>query len=249
MQNPQKINSHTIVADPDIPKPLSEQKLLQLGQAISQVVGAATNFHGADCLLYAGVAAKVLQTMGYPARMVAGSAVWRVGPGDGDVVSHALEINAPGTVNSATFAPSNSGAKALMFHAWVEVGEDIIDFTTASLADKAAQLDKMDRRHTQVDWSPQALWLQKNQCLDLLDVVNAPDAGVCAYQRHESIEKIVMGKSLENVDFDTHAANVGLVFRALQAGRRMHVIGLGEGGPQTLDSARKDTRGYKPVHK
>lgn len=245
MQDPKK--SSAVATASDAPQPLPDQELLQLGQAIAQVVGATTNFHGADCLFYAGVAAKVLQGMGYPARMVAGSAAWRVGPGDGDVISHALELNAPGTVNSATFAPANSDAKAVMFHAWVEVGDDIIDFTTASLADKAAQLDKMDGGRTQVDWSPQALWVHKNQCLDLLGVVNAPDSGVCAYQRHEKIEGLVMKDGLKDVDLDGPANAVGIVFRSLKAGRHINVIGLGEGGPQTLDSARNDKRGYKPA--
>lgn len=214
---------------------------------MAQVVGASTHFHGADCLFYAGVATKVLKDMGYPARMVAGSAAWRVGSGDGDVISHAVEFNAPGSVNAAAYAPNTPGGLAGMFHAWSEVGEDIVDFTTASFVEKARALDLMDGGHTSVDWTPQALWLPKKHCLDFGAVVNAPDGGVCVYKRHEPIEKVVMGESLKDVDFDTPAANVGLVFRALQAGRHMHVIGLGEGGPQTLEIARQDKRGYKPV--
>jgi hypothetical protein len=126
-----------------------------LARAVRQVVGAATDFHGADCLLYALVGAAVLRELGVPAEAAAGSAVWRVGAGDSDVISHAREVAGPAFVQAGVSA-------AMQFHAWVEAPGLLVDFSTHTLPLKGAQLDAADGGKTTVDWAPEFLWIDQS---------------------------------------------------------------------------------------
>lgn len=216
--------------------PLQEQSLL--GQAIREVVGATTSFHGSDCLNYAAIGAKALEQLGYPAKMVCGSAAWRVGPGDGDVISHASEVGAPAGLPLAT----SPNIKAGMFHAWIEVGPWIVDFTTAALADKAHILDKLDGGTTLVQWAPEVLWVDRNTCSDFDRVVNGFDAGVYGYRRREDIERALMVEFERDFDFGATVPAVLAVYNALKAGHRVQVHGVDSDGLQTLDSATQKAR-------
>lgn len=218
--------------------PLPQAELEIMGKAIAQVIGAITGAHGADCLMYAGVGAEVLKQMGYTnAKLVIGSAAWRVGPGDGDVISHAAEIN----TGQSVFAPVVGNVGAGMFHAWIDVGGAIVDFTTASLVDKAAQLDAADGGKTQVDWAPKAVWVQKNQCTSFKEVVNGYSSGVFAYKRHEDLEQHILENHVKGKEhqFLESAPAVQTVMSALRAGHELRVVGLGDGDFQTLESARE----------
>lgn len=215
-----------------------------LEKALSRVIGATTSAHGADCLLYAGVGAKLLQALGYPARMVIGSAAWRVGPGSGDVIAHALEITSPDTpIYAPHVLESMVDSSAGMFHAWIEVGDAAVDFTTASLADKAKQLDLADGGRTQVDWSPRVLWANRQEMVPFPRVVNAYEAGAFCYRRHERLECAIMkrhvnGKLDRDIQHAAQAAQVAL--NALRAGKDVRVLGVDarDASLQQLDDAR-----------
>lgn len=223
--------------------PLSDDDLFLLSRAIGQVVGAITNNHGADCLMYAGVGAKTLAALGQPAQMVIGSAAWRVGPGAGDVISHALEM----LPQTSTLAKPGLGVAAGMFHAWIEISDSIVDFTTFSLPEKARKLDDLDGGKTQVDWSPAVLRTNRRQDSNFSDVVNGYCAGAFAYRRRHDIERTILEKYVRDFDYDTPASAVLMAFRALQAGSELRVVGVGKDGVQTLENVRDDTRLWKRV--
>lgn len=225
------------------PRPAADELAL-MSQAMQKVLGAITGAHGADCLAYAAVGARVLTELGYPARAAAGSAAWRVGPGDGDVLSHAVEM----LQNTSILAkPDTNNVRAGMFHAWIECGQDIVDFTTVALEYKARQLDALDGGRTQVDWKPAVLWVGKDQCRTFHDVKMLEEGGVFAYRRHEHIERAIFERDLRNYDAEGPAAAVLATYRALKAGQQVVVVGLGADGPQTLEQVQSGERRFRPV--
>jgi hypothetical protein len=197
-----------------------------LAKAMKLVVHAITDFHGVDCLLYAKIGAGLLTKLGVPAQAAAGSAVWRVGPGDSDLITHAPELG------GAMFVPASAQGQAGMFHAWIEVGDLVIDFTTHSLVDKARMLDEADGGTTQVDWCPPSLWLDKSEMLTMQEVRDHRDAGVCTYVRKEAVEKVVLG-GMDEAKLETAVLAALQAYRSVVAGHEVQVIGLGEDGTQT----------------
>jgi hypothetical protein len=207
--------------------------------AMRQVVGAVTDFNGADCLLYAHVGAELLRSLGLDARAVAGSAVWRVGDGDSDVISHAREIN------GMQFSQAGE-APAAMFHAWIEAPGLVIDFSTWTLREKAAQLDTADGGSTTVDWCPPFLWGPvESQARNPLDVLRAPHAGAFSYVRHADVEAIVLRPSPDFVRelgpliFASQAA-----YAALGRGGKLRIIGVGADGGGQEEPAEKPLRPF-----
>lgn len=202
---------------------LKRVDLNKAAQAVSQVVMAVTDFHGADCLLYAQAGALLLQAHGLPAEPVAGSAAWRVGDGDSDVISHARELRGP------QFKPESG--KALLFHAWVHLPGYVIDFSTSTLPRKARELDAADGGTTQVTWAPPFLCVPLSSCRTPREVLMAPKAGVYAYVRHVDIEALVLPELRSD---RLSARNLGLAtehtYRALLAGNPIRVIGVDESG-------------------
>lgn len=78
-----------------------------------------------------------------------GDHAMRVGPGQGDVIAHHPAV-----------APAFTGydAGVLMYaHAWVMVGDTIIDDTACDAALKLAKLDAADGRKSQCLWAPDIL--------------------------------------------------------------------------------------------
>lgn len=209
-----------------------------LAIAIHKVIGSITAAYGADCLMSSMVAAEVLRQMGHDARAVAGSAAWRVGKGDSDVITHALELVGQ---SSAHFMPADGEVPAGLFHAWVEIGDQIVDFTTGTLREKARILDRMDGGTTVVDWAPDVLWVDRSTCKSFRQVANGFDVGVYAYVRHEQIERTVFPLMQ---DFNAKSpASVALAALAkLKAGENVSVVGLGDDGIQTLESAIEEGR-------
>lgn len=191
--------------------------------AVRKVVTAITDFHGSDCLLYAYIGAGALQTLGVDATVVAGSAAWRVGPGDPDTVSHAAEVE-------GQYYAAEGATRAALFHAWVEAPGLLVDFSTHTLRMKAQELDRMDGRNTQVDWAPDFLWLTPSTSQGRLprpqQVVQAPGPGVFSYVRHPEIEKLAL--SHENVKGDFFAAiqSAVMAYQAALAGNQIEVHGF-----------------------
>lgn len=217
-----------------------------LAAAMKQVLGAIANFHGAECLSSALIGTEVLRRLGYDARATAGSAAWRVGPGGGDVISHAVEMQSQ---QGKVYAPNltGSGMRAGMFHAWSVIGDYIVDFTTSTLREKASQLDAQDGGKTQVDWAPEVLWAHKYEGSKFPEVANGYKAGTWVYRKHEEIERQVFTQRSKDFDAQTPATVVLQAFELLKSGGRVQVIGLGDDGPQTLETAIEAgrARGHK----
>lgn len=101
--------------------------LARVAESVQKVCAAASVHLGADCLLQARMARYILGRLGVASDLAIGHAAWRVGPGDGDVVSHFPN----GQVQAST---------AALYHAWLVVGDHIFDVTTNELHLKARQL-------------------------------------------------------------------------------------------------------------
>lgn len=211
-------------------------------QAVRDVCRAISDFGGADCTLYAIIGAQALCELGLPARAAAGSAAWRVGPGDPDVLSHAPEIT------GQLFVPEGA-SRAGMFHAWVEVdavdGAEaaVADFTTWQLPAKARALDQADGGTTRVDFKPEYLWIPRRQAtrLSAHDVLQSFDTGVYMYRRHESIEQLVLSDEARAKALP-YVMPTMLAYRALCRGDRITMVGVG--GVSTDLPAQ---RSYKPL--
>ena len=140
-------------------------------------------------MLHAQLARFILQEEGVPTRLVVGEAAWRIGSGDGDVITHSPTVGG--------YAPV--GVQAMAYHAWLESGATIIDFSTHSLRVKAAQLDAMDGGTTTVEWCPPYLVIERSAVLTLKEVAQAADAGVAFYQEIPELYEFMawLGKGLE----------------------------------------------------
>jgi hypothetical protein len=201
-----------------------------LASAIRQVMVAVTDQQGADCIIYALTGAETLRRLGLPAKAVAGSAAWRLGPGAGDVMSHAPELG------GAAFLPTglptanrgvNDSLRAGMFHAWIECGRDVIDFTTHQLAAKAKALDEADGGHTRVEWAPEYLWAPQNEVQSLVRVQNGDHAGAFGYLRKPAIEAKVLAPGAFDADaVASVVAGVLTVYRSKLAGNEIQVLGI-----------------------
>lgn len=210
----------------------------ELAAAVHQVVGATTDFHGADCLLYAAIGSGALKQLGVDARPVAGSAVWRIGPGDSDTISHAREIQGP------LYTPNVAG-QALQFHAWVEAPGLLVDFTTCTLKLKAAQLDAADGGTTRVDWAPDFLWLAGPRPAAHLrtpaEVNQSYDVGVYAYIRHSDIEEQVLPDIAKLMDDMSSAIAAAVTtYHARCAGHRLNVVGIGNDSSLQTEPQRRE---------
>lgn len=204
--------------------------------AVRQAVHAVTDYHGADCLLYAHIGAELLRSLGLDAQVVAGSAAWRVGSGNSDVISHARELN------GTQFDQGDD--EFALFHAWIEAPGLVIDFSTATLRNKARQLDAADGGSTQVDWCPDYLWQSTLASAPSMGapmrnpkaVLMAAAAGAFNYTRYADIEAVVRGKIAAMRD--DHGPTVFVAqasYAALCRGEKVNVIclsGDGQSAPQ-----------------
>ncbi len=157
-----------------------------------QVVAAITDYGGADCFLYAHVGAGLLKSLGLDAKVVAGSAAWRVGDSDGATVCHAREIQCPQNRQPRGLDCVKGG----FFHVWIEAPNLIIDFSTDTLKAKVETLDAIDGGKTEIKWAPEFIWYRRSvqdtydykMVADPRKVVQSPNAGVCCYIRHADID-------------------------------------------------------------
>jgi hypothetical protein len=232
-------------------------------RAVRQAAAAVSREYGADCLAYAIIGAALINHVAgaQVARAVAGSAAWRVGPGDGDVISHAAEISQPAAaVTSSLMAEPGALAKSFMFHAWIELDEldsmsnrsvpMVVDFTTNALRHKAKALDRSDGGNTLVDWAPEYLWIERARGVSMRRVLQAPDCGVFGYRRDALIEnkafhQDIPGQSEESTRqareaIDMAASAAIVAWKAMKAGSMVRIIGLDQ------DEANGDVAQLRP---
>lgn len=144
----------------------------QVAHALRRLAEAASASLGSDCYMHAEMGRLLLADLGFAFETRVGAAAWRLGSGDGDVVSHI-----PGQVSHLP-----QGARGFAYHAWLEAGDWLLDLTTYQLRRKAAELDAADGGHTNVDWCPDYLLLKRSSVLTHRQVAKAPHWGVAYYE-------------------------------------------------------------------
>lgn len=188
--------------------PQLEPLLPRIASAIRKLATAASDKLGSDCYLHAELGRQLLADHGISATIVKGYASWRVGPADGDVISH--------TNKEKGYLPP--GAQGLAYHVWLECADHVLDFTTYLLPLKGAELDRADGGHTQVLWHPEYLFLARSQVLGYREVAQAPHEGVAHYEADPRLNT-VLGKTFELDPEDLAAA------RLILANPEVHVMG------------------------
>lgn len=147
-------------------------------RAVRKLFTAAGTAPGVDCLQHAVIAQAALKALGIEAQLRAGYAAWRV---DG-VASNAVVAHHP--KGTAIPGPDNE----FMYHAWLQVGQDLVDFTTYQLAEKVRQMDAADGQHTPVSWVPEYLWVPAKSGASFADVRDGRQAGLYHYKRDLAVE-------------------------------------------------------------
>jgi hypothetical protein len=128
-----------------------------------------------DCIYRAALLAAELQRYGYEARVAAGYHVMRVGPGEGDVVAHhpkAMMMPLSFTIIGPEGIVRSERDVGFIGHAWVRVGQFIIDDTTGDAGRKLAALDAFDGRSSSAEWAPDFLFSNVIGCKSYDRVVN-----------------------------------------------------------------------------
>ena len=166
--------------------------LTRISSALRRLATAASGNFGSDCYVHAAIAQALLARLGVKSRLVCGFAAWRVGNGDSDVIMHAPMPNMPPQPN------------AVAYHVWLEVGGNILDFTTYQLRAKAAHLDALDGGNTNVTWKPDFLFVRKNSVSPIQRVIRL-HAGLYSYTQKPEIEAriIAAASPLDADDVET----------------------------------------------
>lgn len=165
----------------------------RVATAVQKLSHAASQHTGSDCVLQASIASSVLSRLGVPATVRVGFAAWRVGEGDGDVISHipmkGKQIGRP---------------DELPFHAWLQVGTQIFDITTNQLPLKARLLDQDDGKQTTVGWAPPFLLLPQSNLSTYMEVAQG-GTGLVYYEQNEAMERHVMRTWSKSIEDEDHA--------------------------------------------
>lgn len=136
-----------------------------------------------NCVLVAHVLHEVLLGNDIENEVCIGYAVWSVGKGNNDIITHIPN-------------PSIPIENAVDIHAWIEIseGRKILDFTTYQLKKKARLLQEADGLKTNVLWCPNYLFTTQDKLKSLNEIKRSKFAGKYGYQRDSKLEEIVKEK-------------------------------------------------------
>jgi hypothetical protein len=169
----------------------------QVTHALRRLAEAASANLGSDCYLHANLGRVLLADLGFPFEIRVGAAAWRLGSGDGDVVSHIPQRGG--------YLPP--GMRGFAYHAWLEAGDLLVDMTTYQLRRKASDLDAQDGGHTTVDWCPDYLILKLSDGHTYEQVAKAPEAGGAYYESNRQLAALMADTSTLDAD-DVAAARL-----------------------------------------
>ncbi len=141
------------------------ETLARAARAVAFVSALTHDNFGADCVMQAKLLAALLDGMNLPARVAIGHAVWRVGADPVDVVAHH-----PNTYCGPQSVSAHEGFEG---HAWVEVGDLIVDSTTNQWQAKLDRLGRVEGRQPQLDWPHDVLVLRRGRVRSLRSVLRA----------------------------------------------------------------------------
>lgn len=163
-----------------------------VGPAIQKLAEAASSRLGSDCLTHTVLVHQALAELGVQTDLVVGNAAWRVGPGDGDVIAHVFQVKG--------YLPPGAEA-GFPYHAWLRLGDILIDLTTYQLRLKGASLDSLDGGHTSVEWCPGYLVVPISEVSSYQEVARAPRAGVFYYEHVPQLQsRVTAGMHVDQED-------------------------------------------------
>lgn len=172
----------------------SLDEVKRVSAAVRKLMSSASVSLGLDCYTHAAFAHHLFNKSGFNTKIVVGNAMWRVGDGHGDVITH--DVNAENS-----YSPDN--LNAIPYHAWLEIGYYIIDVTTYQLGIKAKLLDEADGGSTSVEWCPDFIFANKKSVSPRESVANL-HPGLFYYERVPEIESMILAaaKPIEAEDLD-----------------------------------------------
>lgn len=174
----------------------------KVSHALRRLAEAASAHLGSDCYTHAELGRTLLADQGYVFETKVGFAAWRVGKGDGDVISH--------LPNTQSFLPAEANGMGFAYHAWLEDKDWLVDFTTYQLPRKAKALDAADGGHTTVDWAPVYLLLPRSHVQTLKKVSQAAGPGLAYY---ESEPGLAVRMAATYIADEADTATARLIFR------------------------------------
>lgn len=153
----------------------------RISAALRKYATAASAHLGNDCHVHAELGRVLLEDLGFKARAVLGFAAWRVGEGPDDVIGHipCLKGHLP------------AGAQGFAYHAWLECGGWLVDFTTYQLRTKAQALDEADGGRTNVTWCPEFLCVTREELRSHRDLIVARRGGLAYYEARPELERVL----------------------------------------------------------
>ncbi|KVP65575.1 hypothetical protein WJ96_04195 [Burkholderia ubonensis] len=156
-----------------------EDAVKKVSHALRRLAEAASASLGADCYTHAELGRVLLADQGFTFQTRVGFAAWRVGRGDGDVLSHVPNVQA--------YLPAGANGMGFAYHAWLESVDWVVDVTTYQLRRKGQELDAADGGHTSVDWCPDYLLLTRAQVSTYKKVAQAPGPGLAYYESNDDL--------------------------------------------------------------
>lgn len=209
------MNQLTVISNQQDASPVHPALVERLSTALRKLSISSSKQLGGDCAAHAYLAQRILADHGVQTRVAFGVAAWRIGPGDGDVISHVPQV---GKVQ-LMMQP-----KAFPYHAWLETDSAIIDFSTHTLGLKASQLDAMDGGHTTVAWCPDYLVLKLGDVKSFEDVANAPQEGIAFYQEVPELLGLMKAHGFITEVSEVDLSVLQLIFRNPD----IHVMGVND---------------------
>lgn len=180
----------TSAARPAAPSMQSKSDIEAAAARVSAVlihIMPSVSKHAAiDASAYALLGQALLKDLSVDTQVVVGSAGWRVGRGDSDVISHHAALNG---------VRPDGVTRAYAYHAWLQAGNLMIDFTTRQLRAKAYTLDAIDGGTTTVDWAPDYLVAEFPNGHTLHSITQSFDVGVFFYERNPRLETTILASA------------------------------------------------------
>lgn len=191
---------------------LGKVDLSRLAKAVRSVSVASSESLGRDCFIHAWLAQEVLKTHEIASVIEVGFSAWRVGPGDGDVITH--HCSEEFIEKIAEGIPSGDGKMHLPYHVWLEVAGHILDLTTYQLPLKAMLLDRSDGGETSVEWCPDFLFEPIDR-ISSFENVKQYEAGLFYYKKSPPLKKVVFSSIVDLDPLDV--ATVMMAYKNPQA--------------------------------
>lgn len=161
---------------------LAKIDISRVASAIRKLATATSSQLGSDCYTHAVIAKEILKRLDIDASIKVGTAGFRVGDGDGDVILHKVT---PGIV-------PQPGSVA--YHVWLQIGSYIFDPTLYQIPAKAESLDQLDGGHTNVTWAPDYLLAPVSSVSTFKDVTQL-HAGLYHYSEDKSLTEQIMSNA------------------------------------------------------